>query len=577
MAIRLGAWHRVLALVPQLADAPISRLACSRRLYYYPRQNHSAIPTTPVAVTTSQECLEKWFGKKAEEAGPPEMGKATGEKGEGKKSDPLRILFCGSDLFSCVSLEALCRERQGNPGLVQSVDVVVRPGKFTGRGNKSVQHPPVRDVALKLGLPIHERDTFTGWDMPPHINLIVAVSFGLFVPPRLLRSAKYGGLNVHPSSLPDLRGPAPLQHAILAGRRAIGISLQTLHDLSFDSGQVLARAPLPVPILKDDYFADVLHRAAPRAAELLLSGLRACVHVPPLIAAESDMDSGGGPRLVDPGAALVHAPKITKYHRQLCPETLPDLWRRQRAIGPLWFWSRDRKGTRRRILIEHMSGPPLPSTSSHLSPSLPPPSTAAFSIDTDCFGECSDGADSEGQSIQLVRAVAAATHAERITYYGRRYAAAQAVGPSVPYLLPFEHDRDDPSGPDAVSDDTATGDTTPAPYPPHPKFTTAVVDTATSNNSSNDPNTKQEISRRITHLLLWIPYRDADACYLGDCRLTAVKVEGGQARPPWLALQAFLVRADGGEKGGRNNRKDAGNKKKRQELEAKIGDGHISK
>ena len=36
------------------------------------------------------------------------------------------------------------------------------------------------------------------------INLIIAVSFGLFVPPRILKSAEYGGLNVHPSLLPQL-------------------------------------------------------------------------------------------------------------------------------------------------------------------------------------------------------------------------------------------------------------------------------------------------------------------------------------------------------------------------------------
>ncbi len=35
------------------------------------------------------------------------------------------------------------------------------------------------------------------------INLIIAVSFGLFVPPRLINAAKYGGLNVHPSFLPE--------------------------------------------------------------------------------------------------------------------------------------------------------------------------------------------------------------------------------------------------------------------------------------------------------------------------------------------------------------------------------------
>ena len=35
------------------------------------------------------------------------------------------------------------------------------------------------------------------------INLVIAVSFGLFVPPRILNGAKYGGLNLHPSLLPE--------------------------------------------------------------------------------------------------------------------------------------------------------------------------------------------------------------------------------------------------------------------------------------------------------------------------------------------------------------------------------------
>jgi len=38
---------------------------------------------------------------------------------------------------------------------------------------------------------------------PVAINLIVAVSFGLFVPKRLIQAAKYGGLNLHPSMLPE--------------------------------------------------------------------------------------------------------------------------------------------------------------------------------------------------------------------------------------------------------------------------------------------------------------------------------------------------------------------------------------
>jgi len=61
-------------------------------------------------------------------------------------------------------------------------------------------------VAEELGLNIHEIPTFTGWSPPRYgeeaISLVIAVSFGLLVPPRILNIATYGGLNVHPSLLP---------------------------------------------------------------------------------------------------------------------------------------------------------------------------------------------------------------------------------------------------------------------------------------------------------------------------------------------------------------------------------------
>lgn len=57
-----------------------------------------------------------------------------------KRSEPLRILFCGSDEFSSANLRALHEEQLRNPGLIESIDVVIRPGKRVGRGNKKIQH-----------------------------------------------------------------------------------------------------------------------------------------------------------------------------------------------------------------------------------------------------------------------------------------------------------------------------------------------------------------------------------------------------------------------------------------------------
>lgn len=51
-------------------------------------------------------------------------------------SDPLQILFCGSDDFSVASLQALHAEHTRNSKLVKSIDVVCKPAKRTGRGLK---------------------------------------------------------------------------------------------------------------------------------------------------------------------------------------------------------------------------------------------------------------------------------------------------------------------------------------------------------------------------------------------------------------------------------------------------------
>ncbi|KAL2157679.1 hypothetical protein VTH06DRAFT_5162 [Thermothelomyces fergusii] len=252
-----------------------------------------------------------------------------------KKSDPLRILFCGSDEFSCASLQALHDEHKINSTLIRSIDVVVRPSKPTGRGYRVMREVPLRSLAQQLDLPIHERDTFTGWNMPQPdgepINLIIAVSFGLFVPPRLIHASKYGGLNVHPSLLPDLRGPAPIHHALLAERAHTGITIQTLSPEAFDAGVPLLQTPAPGVPIPDGCTPARLHDLlAPLGARLLVRALRAGLHVPPHAPfAPSERQETPPP---------AHAPKITPRDRQVLwtSQAAREVALRHRVLGPLW-------------------------------------------------------------------------------------------------------------------------------------------------------------------------------------------------------------------------------------------------
>ena len=95
-------------------------------------------------------------------------------------SEPLRILFCGSDEFSIASLRALYKEHKRDKALIESIDVVCRPAKPVGRGFKKIREGeffsssvlrllselkqvPISLIAEDLALSLHKIDTFTKW------------------------------------------------------------------------------------------------------------------------------------------------------------------------------------------------------------------------------------------------------------------------------------------------------------------------------------------------------------------------------------------------------------------------------
>ncbi|KAF2420556.1 Formyltransferase [Tothia fuscella] len=256
----------------------------------------------------------------------------------GRKTDSLRILFCGSDDFSIASLEALEHDRQTNAATkVESVDVLSLHGKPHGRGLKKIRDVPIIKAAEKLDFPIHNIDHFTRqWQLPPHINLIIAVSFGLLIPPRILLAAKYGGLNVHPSMLPDLRGPAPIHHALLLKRPFTGVTLQTLHPSKFDHGDILAQTPFPgLPVLPSTRYKELHDTLAGIGAKLLVDAINTSVYdFPrrPMKISEEQM------KRITAGKGTSHAPKITPEEQEInwAIMSTEEILHRQRVIGPLW-------------------------------------------------------------------------------------------------------------------------------------------------------------------------------------------------------------------------------------------------
>jgi len=206
--------------------------------------------------------------------------------------------------------------------------VLSKPDKPVDRGLKKVKAPLINRVAYARRLPIHQISTFKGWAPPKPYDLVVAVSFGLLVPGRILSAAKYGGLNVHPSLLPDLRGPAPIFHALLKEKQHTGVTLQTMHPTMFDHGTILAQTE-KIPLRPTSTPDELLQKLGPLGAGLLCRGIEAGLFVQP----RDDV-----PTSDSSSEELDFAPKITLEDRHIdwATWTADEILLRDRVLGELW-------------------------------------------------------------------------------------------------------------------------------------------------------------------------------------------------------------------------------------------------
>jgi len=158
-------------------------------------------------------------------------------------TEPWRIVFFGSPVFSLPSLEAL------HQGPDQVALVVTPPPAPSGRGRK-LSPSPTAVRARELGLPLLEARSTRKPEVIEAIratrpDLLVVAAFGGFLPPELLTMCPYPPLNVHPSLLPRHRGAAPVNWCLIEGDRETGVSIIFLEE-EMDAGAVLSRQAFPI-------------------------------------------------------------------------------------------------------------------------------------------------------------------------------------------------------------------------------------------------------------------------------------------------------------------------------------------
>ena len=209
----------------------------------------------------------------------------------------MRLVYFGTPEFAASQLEAILAAGY------EVVSVVTMPDKPAGRGKK-VQFSDVKRTALEHGLPLLQPEKLKDPDFLKaleacHADLFVVVAFRM-LPAVVWKMPPLGTFNLHASLLPQYRGAAPINHAIINGETETGLTTFFLNE-EIDKGRVILQEKVAI---RPDETAGELHD------ELMLLGNRLVVETIQRIE-KGDLQAVPQEALTE-GAMLKDAPKIFK-------------------------------------------------------------------------------------------------------------------------------------------------------------------------------------------------------------------------------------------------------------------------
>ena len=213
------------------------------------------------------------------------------------KKEDLRIVFMGTPEFAVETLRSLVEDGY------HVVAVVTQPDKPVGRHGSVLQPSPVKQYALEHQLPVLQPEkmkdsAFVEALRAYNANLQVVVAFRM-LPEVIWAMPCYGTFNVHASLLPQYRGAAPINWAVINGETRTGVTTFFL-DHEIDTGRMILQQPFDIP---DDADVEYVYDG------LMHLGADLCLRtIETIIAADGHPDS------IPQGAGegLKPAPKIFK-------------------------------------------------------------------------------------------------------------------------------------------------------------------------------------------------------------------------------------------------------------------------
>jgi len=211
----------------------------------------------------------------------------------------MRLVFAGTPEAALPSLRTLLDSRH------EVVAVLTRADAPSGRGRK-LAPSPVKSLALEAGVEVLTPASLRDQEVQQRLRELdpdaaPVVAYGNLVPPAALEIPRHGWVNLHFSLLPEWRGAAPAQRAVLAGQRETGMSVFRL-EKGLDTGDVIAAARTPIGEVETS--GELLDRLAVDGAALLLQALDA-------------LEDGTADPVPQDHAAATHAAKLTTAEARL--------------------------------------------------------------------------------------------------------------------------------------------------------------------------------------------------------------------------------------------------------------------
>ena len=156
----------------------------------------------------------------------------------------IRIVFMGTPEFAVESLRALVE------GGYNVVGVVTQPDKPVGRHQETLQPPAVKVYAESVGLPVLQPIKMKDAEFLEQLralnaDLQVVVAFRM-LPEVVWSMPRFGTFNVHAALLPQYRGAAPINWAVINGETETGVTTFFL-DKDIDTGRIIKRKYFPIP------------------------------------------------------------------------------------------------------------------------------------------------------------------------------------------------------------------------------------------------------------------------------------------------------------------------------------------